>query len=98
MEKNNLKNRVLMSIRRSLQGEETPNLLGVSYKLTENKLNIVSYFNVEISEEIEESVMDAETEVMADFEDFEIDWKAIQVSSEEEMKSLGDWIYQKDNN
>ena len=59
--------------------------------------DIISYFNVEISEELEDSVMTSETEVIADFEEFEVNWEATQVNSQENMKSLGNWAYLKDN-
>ena len=89
----------LLSVQRSLIGEITPDLRGVTLSLSEKKLNIVSYFDGEISEDDKELTCCAETEVMADYsKDFDIKWEVQRVDFPKKLTCLDRWVFLRKEN
>jgi hypothetical protein len=93
-----IRNSVILSVQRALLGEVSPALRGVTVGWNDNSINILCFFDGFISEEDREAMSCVETEVMADFSEFEIKLSPLRCDAPKQMKSLDAWVYRRSEN
>ena len=90
---NSLISKIQLSIQRALLGEITDKVRGVTFKLENNKIEILTYYDGEITEDNQESVDCALTEIYADFENIEISWDIKRIDYPHKIICLDHWVY-----
>ncbi|HEY9849950.1 MAG TPA: hypothetical protein V6D28_10865 [Leptolyngbyaceae cyanobacterium] len=93
-----MRNSVISSVKRALLGEVSPALCGVTVGWDEKTITILCYYNRKISPEDREAMSCVETEVMADFPDYEIKLFPLSWNIRKPMKSLDAWVYRRSKN
>lgn len=93
-----IRNSVILSVQRALLGEVSPALRGVTVGWDEKTITILCYYDGRISTEDREAMSCVETEVMADFPEFEIRLFPLSWNIRKPMKSLDAWVYRRSEN
>jgi hypothetical protein len=85
---------VLLSVQRALLGEVPPALRGVTVGWDASSINIVCYFDGEISEEDQASMSCVETEVIADsFPEYDVRLECVRRDAPAKMEDLREWVF-----
>lgn len=92
-----MRNSVISSVKRAFLGV-TSRPRRVAIRWNEKKITILCYFDRFISEEDREEMSCVETEVMADFPEFEIRLFPLRRNVSRQMKSLDTWGYRRSKN
>lgn len=93
-----IRNSVILSVQRALLGEVSRRLRGVAVRWNEKTITILCYYDRRISEKDREAMSCVETEVMADFPEFEIRLFPLSWNIRKPMKSLDAWVYRRSEN
>lgn len=93
-----IKSRIQLHIGAALLGNITEHLLGVSFNLIDNQINIDSYYSNTIDEEEKELISEMETEIIASFfPEYNIKWN-YEITNTEKLKikiAELEWVFLK---
>lgn len=70
---------ITLAFQKALIGEITPNIRAIYIKLAGNTINTIFFYNNKITDEDQENMSNITTEVIANFNDYFIDEKAIRI-------------------